>query len=152
MNLDDQERTWRRIQHMLQSQYFGVLATQGKEYPYCSLIGFAVSEDGKDILFATIRDTRKFANIQQSPNVSLLIDSQTNKVDDFMTAQALTAQGRAYEVPDEDRARWLGVFLGKHPYLKEFVTAPNCVLIHIQVAKYILVNNFQNVLEYNVSE
>ena len=148
--MDDQQKVFDEIQTLLDAQRFGVLATAGKEYPYCTLVGYAVTRECKEILFATIRDTRKYKNLQASPKVSLLIDSQTNQVDDFKDAQALTVLGTAREVDASDYVEQLSLFLKKHPYLKEFVTAPNCALIKVIVSKFILVNNFQNVLEYAV--
>lgn len=149
-NMNSQEKIFNEIQKLLQSQQLAVLATHGKEYPYCSLVGYAVAANGKEILFATVRDTRKYKNLKESPKVSLLIDSQTNQVSDFKDAQALTVLGTALDVEDALKDEYLTIYLKKHPYLKEFVTDANCALIKVKVTKYILVNNFQNVVEYDV--
>ncbi len=71
------------IRSLLQAQNCGVLATHGSEYPYATLVGYATSEDCRELIFATIRDTRKYENIKKTPNVSLLIDSRMNQVNDF---------------------------------------------------------------------
>ena len=144
------EKIFKEIKSLLNSQNFGVLATQGSEYPYCTLVGYAASTDCKEIIFATIRETRKYKNLKKSPKVSMLIDSQTNQVNDFQDAEALTLLGSAREIDIDTDHDYLAFYLKKHPYLKEFVTAPNCALVKINVSKYILVNNFQNVLEYTV--
>lgn len=147
--MDNKEKVFEEIQSLLNTQNFGVLATQGVEYPYCTLVCYAASNDGQEIVFATIRDTRKYKNIKKMPKVSLLIDTQTNQVNDFKNAQALTVLGTAQEVDSTNAPDYLSLFLKKHPYLKEFVTIPNCAVIKVSVSKYILVNNFQNVIEYN---
>ena len=144
------EKLFEQIHDLLTTQHFAVLATQGREYPYCTLVGYAASADGKEIVFATIRNTRKYNNLIKTPKVSMLIDSQKNQVNDFKDALALTALGSAQEVDNESSPDYLTVYLKKHPYLKEFVTAPNCALIKIVVRKYILVTHFQNVLEYTI--
>ncbi len=137
-----------QIKTLLQAQLFGVLATQGAEYPYCSLVGYVVSEDAKTIYFPTIRETQKFRNLCTSPRVSLLVDNQTNQAHDLVEAQALTVLGTATEVAQDSKDEALALYLKKHPFLKEFVSAPNCALVRIQVSKYISVTNFQHVLEY----
>jgi heme iron utilization protein len=137
-----------QIRSLLQAQNCGVLATHGSQYPYATLVGYAASQDCREIIFATIRDTRKFNNIKKTPNVSLLIDSRKNQVNDFQDAQALTVLGSARELDGTLKNDYLALYLDKHPYLKEFVTSPNCSLIRVSVAKYILVDHFQNVMEY----
>ena len=138
------------IESLLRSQHLGVLATQGNEYPYCTLVAYAISEDLREIIFATLRDTRKYRNIKKTPSVSLLIDSRTNQVNDFKDVEALTAVGSAEEISDELKSGYLRSYLEKHPSLEEFAKAPDCALMKIQVAKYILVQHFQNVTEYDV--
>lgn len=149
--MDTQETLLKQIINLLQAQLFGVLATQGVDFPYCSLVGYVVSEDAKSIYFPTIRETQKFRNLCASPHVSLLVNNQTNQANDLREAQALTVLGTATEVAPESRDEALGLYLKKHPSLKEFVTAPNCALIKIQVAKYISVTDFQHVVEYSMT-
>lgn len=147
----EQHEIFQNIQQLLASQQFGVLATQGEDYPYCSLVGYAVTGKGKELLFATLRPTRKFANLTKNPRVSLLIDSQTNRADDIKDAQALTALGTAHEVNTEENPECLTAYLSKHPHLEEFVNAPNCALIKIKVETFMLVSNFQHVMEWKKS-
>lgn len=136
------------INSLLNNQQFCVLATQGLEYPYCSLIAFVSSKDNKEIIFATLRQTSKFQNINNSSNVSLLIDTQSNNENDVKQAKALTVLGHAEEISGVNYDNYLAMYLKKYPYLKEFVNSPNCVIVKISVAKFILVSNFQNVSEY----
>jgi len=148
MTMIKNEELLDQIRSLLHTQNCGVLATHGSEYPYATLVGFATTEDCRELIFATIRDTRKYANIKKTPNVSLLIDSRVNQVHDFQDAKALTVLGSAEELDSTLKNNYLALYLSKHPYLKEFVTAPNCSLIKVSVAKYILVDHFQNVMEY----
>ena len=147
--MDAQETLLNQIKTLLQAQLFGVLATQGTDYPYCSLVSYVVSEDAKSIYFPTIRETQKFRNLFASPRVSLLVNNQTNQANDLLEAQALTVLGTATEVGPDSKNEVIARYLKKHPSLKEFVTAPNCALIKIQVEKYISVTNFQSVVEYS---
>lgn len=147
----NKETLLNKIQSFLNEQHFAVLATRGNEYPYCSLVGYAVCAGYKEIIFPTARQTHKYENLKNNPKVSLLIDSQTNKENDFKNAQALTVLGDAGEIENTAGSDgYSELYLKKHPYLKEFISNPDCALIKVIVLKYILVNNFQNVLEYSV--
>jgi nitroimidazol reductase NimA-like FMN-containing flavoprotein (pyridoxamine 5'-phosphate oxidase superfamily) len=135
------------LEHLLSSQRLAVLATQMSGQPYTSLVAFAAAEDLKEILLATTRATRKFANLMADPRVSLLIDDRSNEEADFGQASAVTVLGAAAEVLGPEREARLPLYLNKHPYLEEFVTAPTCALIRVKVEKYIMVTRFQEVRE-----
>jgi len=138
------------LQELLRRQRLAVLATLMADQlgrPYSNLIAFAATEDLRDIFFATTRATRKFANLMAEPRVSLLIDNRTNQETDFGEASAVTVLGTAEEVTGPDRDGYLQLYLKKHPYLQEFVTAPTCALIRVKVEKYIMVTQFQEVRE-----
>jgi nitroimidazol reductase NimA-like FMN-containing flavoprotein (pyridoxamine 5'-phosphate oxidase superfamily) len=140
------------IKSLLNSQFFCVMATQAKEYPYCTLLAYAVSPNGQNIVFATSRNTHKYENLKQSPQISLLIDSRSNQAKDITDAQALTVLGTASDLDDDLYENYRELYLKKHPNLKNFINESDCALIKVKVSKYILVNNFQNVLEYSIEE
>lgn len=135
------------VQNLLNTQRLAVLSTQMSGRPYSNLIAFAATEDMKDIVFATTRATRKYTNLTAEARVSLLIDNRSNQESDFGEASAVTVLGTAEEVLGPDRERYLQIYLKKHPYLEEFVTAPTCALIRVKVEKYIVVTQFQEVRE-----
>ena len=62
--MKNKEKVFKQIQCLLNSQYFGVLATLGNDCPYCSLVGYATTPDYKKIIFETIRETYKFKNLK----------------------------------------------------------------------------------------
>jgi nitroimidazol reductase NimA-like FMN-containing flavoprotein (pyridoxamine 5'-phosphate oxidase superfamily) len=135
------------IQNLLNSQRLAVLSTLMSGRPYSNLIAFAVTDDLKNIFFATTRATRKFANLTAEPRVSLLMDNRRNQETDFGEASAVTVLGTAEEVIGPDRDQYLRLYLKKHPYLEDFTTAPTCALIRVKVEKYIMVTQFQEVRE-----
>ncbi|SDM01258.1 Pyridoxamine 5'-phosphate oxidase [Geoalkalibacter ferrihydriticus] len=135
------------IHELLQQQNLGVLATSAAGHPYTTLVGFAATADMKQLLFATHRATRKYANLSVDQRVSLLIDNRSNRAEDFRIAAALTAFGTAREVPAEEQDGMRAIFFAKHPMLKEFVSSPGCALCRISVQRYSLVRRFQDVME-----
>lgn len=136
-----------KIRGLFVSQRLAVLATSHQGQPYTSLVAFTFSNDLRRLFFATTRATRKFANLQAEPRVSLLIDNRSHRSDDFREAMAVTALGLAREVTDSERQGLLDLYLERHAGLKEFATAPTCALLQIDVTRYSLVSRFQNVVE-----
>jgi hypothetical protein len=99
------------------------------------------------ILFATNKATKKFENVKANCQVALLVDNRTNRVSDFMDAIAVTAHGTAVELEGEERREMEGVFLTKHPHLRDFVASPSTALLRVDVSKYDVARRFQWVME-----
>jgi len=140
-----------RVAELLAGQPLAVLATHAQGQPYTSLVAFAATEDLRHLLFATTRATRKFANLTADERVALLVDNRSNQESDFHDAMAATVMGRAAEVPDGERQALLAIYLGRHPYLRDFVASPTCAFLKVTVEKYVVVNRFQQVMELHVT-
>ncbi|VFQ45494.1 pyridoxamine 5'-phosphate oxidase putative [Desulfoluna butyratoxydans] len=141
----------RMIRSLLDAQRLGVLSTHCRGHPYASLVAYGVTDDFSRLFFATPRSTRKYANMTEDDRVAMLIDSRSNAEADFHEARAVTITGRVSE-PGEDAAAPLkALFLSRHPYLCDFVTAPSCAFMVVKVRRCIFVERFQNVTEIEVS-
>lgn len=140
------------LRTLLEGQCLAVVATQGQQGPYTSLVAFSVSDDLRTIAFATSRATTKYRNVSANPNVSVLIDSRTHSVEDFSTGAAVTALGKAIEIPVGEAAAAVKRFIAKHPHLEGFATAPATAMCRIDVEKYCLVTRFQHVVELDVTQ
>lgn len=138
------------VRHTLESQSLGVLATLDKKNPYENLVAFVSSKDLKNIIFSTAIYTRKYANLKTYRHVSFLVDTRSNSEKDFHECVVVTALGQAKEVGKKELGKILRLYLKKHPYLEDFVKSPSCRLFQIQVNKYIVVSEFQKVLEFSV--
>jgi nitroimidazol reductase NimA-like FMN-containing flavoprotein (pyridoxamine 5'-phosphate oxidase superfamily) len=147
----DTELIKQRLHDLLTSQKLAVLSTTNKGQSYASLVAFVATEDMKELLFATARTTRKFANLADNSHVAMLIDSRSNQEADFHEAIAATATGTAEEITDPEQEALLALYLDKHPHLVDFVNAPSCALIRVRVTCYYLVSRFQNVVEVHVT-
>ncbi|MEZ4601776.1 MAG: pyridoxamine 5'-phosphate oxidase family protein [Syntrophotaleaceae bacterium] len=126
------------ICYLLSSQRLGVLATSQEGQPYTSLVGFAFSEDLKQLFFATKKGSRKFNNLQNDPRVSLLVDSRNSNTD-LDQIFAVSAFGNARDVTGLERQKLITSYLDRHPGLGEFVESSNCALVRIKVRRYALV-------------
>ena len=135
------------VEGLLGSQPLAVLATSGGDVPHTSLVAFATVVGLGRILFATNKATKKFENVKANCQVALLVDNRTNRVSDFMEAIAVTAHGTAAELEGEERREMEGVFLAKHPHLRDFVASPSTALLRVDVSKYDVAKRFQWVME-----
>jgi nitroimidazol reductase NimA-like FMN-containing flavoprotein (pyridoxamine 5'-phosphate oxidase superfamily) len=135
-----------KLKVLFKTQKLAVLGSDKGNQPYPSLIAFAHTDNLKNFVFSTLRNSNKYANIMINPKISMLIDNRSNQPSDFSDAIAVSVFGHAEEVKD-DKERLLDLYLEKHPYLKDFVGLPNCVLLRINVTKYSIVSQFQNVEE-----
>lgn len=147
---DNNEIVRESIRELFRTQYFAVLCTKGETHPYCSLVGFAATPDMSHVVFATMKDTRKFRNLSSEGRVSLLIDSRTNRVEDLKDASALTALGEVCAVESNLDGEHRDLYLERHPHLASFLADPNTVIICVKVSKYILVSRFQEVFELEI--
>jgi uncharacterized pyridoxamine 5'-phosphate oxidase family protein len=125
------------LKEVIGTQYFAVLNSLGDGLPYSNLVSFAISEDLRSLVFVTDRNTRKYRNIQENNNVSLLIDNRTNQPSDVSQAIAITVIGTARE-EKENRSSLQAVFLTRHPHLQQFVDNSNNAMILVTVSEYII--------------
>lgn len=136
------------LTRLLEHQRLAVLATHCGGQPYSSLVAITTASDLTRIWFATLRTTRKFANLKADGRVSLLVDSRSHRDADFHEAVAATVVGHGEELEGaraEDAARR---HLARHPHLSDFLRAPTCAMVEVTVSKYIVVQRFQSVSEW----
>ena len=138
------------LRNLLESQLLGVLGTQHQGEPYTSLVGFAATPDLKHLLFATGRSTRKLANLQADARASMLVDNRTNRSADFSEASAATAVGVVEEIARGERSELERIFLAKHPQLESFIRSPSCKFLRLRVSVYMVVTQFQHVIELHI--
>jgi len=134
--------SWSCIKSLLETQPIGVLATVSDKVPYTNLIAFTPIANHKQLLFATLKTTSKYQNIQRNNQVSICFDNRQNNKTDFHQTTTITALGTAQEVTKKE---YQAQFLEKHPYLSDFVDHQDCVIINVIVSKYIIVENFQQI-------
>jgi|WetSurMetagenome_2_1015567.scaffolds.fasta_scaffold10980_4 heme iron utilization protein len=124
------------IKRHFEEQRFGVLATQSEGQPYTNLVAFAEFANLRSLLFVTGRNTRKYANTLASKKVALLVDNRKNQISDLRKAVAITALGRVEEVDADDKDKLSGIYLAKHPLLKEFFHEPLNALMKVTVTEF----------------
>ena len=128
-----------------------VLATTADGQPYTSLVAYALTPDGKGVVFITPKATRKYRNILKNPRVSLLIDTRTNTSKDYMQAESVTMLGNARPIRrGKTRTELADIFLKKHPKLEGIIHSRETALIFIKITRCIHVTKFQSVSVWNI--
>ena len=137
------------VRRLMTEQRLGVLCTaQPNGQPYPSLVAIAASPDLEQVGFATLRATRKFANLSSEPRVALLLDDRAHhQPSDLLDASAVTLRGRAREVEGDERVRWTTALLARHHTLADILRSPDCAVVAIEVDRLLLVTRFQRVTE-----
>lgn len=124
----------------LASHDLGVLATADDGAPHCSLMAYVMAPDGH-ICMATLPDTRKWRNVQDNPDVSLLVDNRERLPDLGREAlTAVTVTGRHDPFPDpEGEAAAKRLMADRHGHLGGILTRPEARVIRIRPTAYQIV-------------
>src|SRR5512133_73287 len=146
---NEKELSLEKLTRMLHEHNFGVLATSGTEYPYTSLVTVSVSDDNQYLLFPTLRETQKYANLVRDTHVSVLFDNRSNSGADSKNLYAISVLGNAREVRDPLYTSCKEQYVKRHPHLTEFLSMPATALIQVVFNKIIVVEEFGQVTEFD---
>jgi len=97
-----------------------VLATTDSNIPHCSPMAYIASEAADRFYLVTPINTKKFRNIKNHPEVSLLIDTRGEHVKE--NTQALTVSGTCTILAsDEEIDSVKKAFKRQHPHLQDLI-------------------------------
>lgn len=118
---------------LIRQKELGVLATVGAGLPHTSLMTYACSDSGCELFLVTARDTRKFQNMNENPQVSFLVD---NREDAFpQSIRAVTISGTAREIVDTaQKASIREKFVASHSHLNGLFEQPDPAFFAIRIA------------------
>lgn len=142
-----EKQTRDQIRALFDSQSLAVLATSKDDQPYASLVLFAATPDLKEIIFLTPNTTRKYDHLIHNPKVAVLVNDTTNQKEDIDRAASVTATGIAAILEHEKKKQYLDLYLYRHPHLKSFSDLKTTALVCVAVDRYVLVTQFQKVVE-----
>lgn len=140
----------KRIDKVLKSQSIAVLGTSKDDEPYSSLVGFIVTDDLRELVFATMRQRLKYRNIEANPRVTFMIDDRNVQDNDFNETTSVTIVGSADDVKGKEREEYASLLVGRHPILADFVSSPDCAVIRVAIDKIFVVSDFESVVKIGV--
>lgn len=121
------------VEAMIRKHDTCVLATAGVSEPHCSLMSYVPDPECRRIYMATLSNTKKFENLVDNGNVSILFD---NRVDRTEPVMALTAAGTFERLSPEESAATKKVLLEKHPKLKELLSDPHAEIFAVRFRSF----------------
>ncbi|MFP4029025.1 MAG: pyridoxamine 5'-phosphate oxidase family protein [Candidatus Brocadiia bacterium] len=139
--------------NLLESQKRAVLATANDDGAYASLMSYAPLDSGRQLLFATEKNTRKYRNLQSQKRIALLIDNRSEVGDDTGDIVTVTAIGPAREAASDENTQLHKHLLARHPDLGDFLEKETCTIMILEPDNYRIFGNFQtqNELKATVS-
>ena len=140
----DEDGARRALDRLLKETRLGVLATEGADGPYTSLVGVAPLDGCDRIAFATERGTTKYTNLKRNPRASIMLDTRAAQGEDLDTVTAITVVGRAGEISDELRSRARGLLEKRLPQLTAFLAEGECAVMTLDVEWCRVVSGFQS--------
>ena len=145
MEISPKVRT--HIDNVLASQKIAVLGTSQADEPYSCLVAFAITDDLKEAIFATMRQRLKYRNIMANPRVTLIVDNRDTKDSDFNDTTSITMVGTAQDIQGVDRELYAELLVKRHPSLTDFVESPHCAIIRVEIDKLYIVSEFESVIK-----
>ncbi|TFG31084.1 pyridoxamine 5'-phosphate oxidase family protein [Candidatus Thorarchaeota archaeon] len=135
------------IRKVLESQKIAVLGTSKDDEPYSCLVAYAMTDDLKESVFATMRQRLKYRNIMANPRVTLIVDDRNRSDGDFNDTTSITMVGTARDIRGDGRTQYATLLLSRHPSLADFVNAPECAVISVLIDKIFVVSEFESVVK-----
>ncbi|NDV22114.1 pyridoxamine 5'-phosphate oxidase family protein [Desulfovibrio sp. JC022] len=123
-----------------------VLATSGEDGIHTSLMAYASSADCNEIYMVSSRKSRKWKNLSQNPQVSLLIDDRDGKLSDRRNEiKALTVKGIFIPVTDDAEIKTIKSAIAETaPAIADAFSGPENSVIRIKADSFQLLNGPQN--------
>ena len=140
----------KRIDKVLDSQSIAVLGTSKNNEPYSSLVGFVITDDMRELVFATMRQRLKYENMVANPRVTLMIDDRNEQNNDFNETTSVTIIGTAEDVTSAERDKYASMLVERHPILTDFVSFPDCAIMRVKIDKIYVVSDFESVVKIGV--
>ena len=138
------------LKRLLGGQLFAVLATAGERAPHLNIVSFVSADELETIVFATPRQTHKFANLQARPQATLFVDNRSNRLRDLEEVFGVEISGTAGEAAGAAAEQYRELYLAKYPQLEGFVGSPGTALMAVKVRRYDVVHRFQDVVFWEV--
>ncbi len=121
------------IKELLENEKLCAMATCWEEQPYLSLMNYTYMEAENKVILSSRRDSKKYSNIQNNKNVSLLLFSGSHELSATFLGTAVTM-----EEQEEQYFRELHM---KRNNMPQFILGDNIGIIVFSIEKIIVSDN-----------
>jgi general stress protein 26 len=124
-----------------------VLATVSNGKPHCSLMSYLSDDEVREIYMVSRKETRKFLNLIQNPEVSLLIDTREDERGQHRgDVKALTAAGEFQPIDDPVKMNHVrSRFQKQFPHLSVFLDDPQSEIFSIRLKSFQLLDGVKDI-------
>jgi nitroimidazol reductase NimA-like FMN-containing flavoprotein (pyridoxamine 5'-phosphate oxidase superfamily) len=135
-----------KMKDMVKQNDICVLATVSGLKPYCSLMAYASNDEGTEIYMVSHKNTQKYRNLTDNPNVSLLIDTRgVDKGPKRSKARALTVSGIFQQINEKENKDHIRAILAERlPDMREFAYHPDAEVFSIKATSFLLLEGLTN--------
>ncbi|MZQ97751.1 MAG: hypothetical protein GT601_08735 [Acidaminobacter sp.] len=129
------------VEKMLKENQLCVLCTESQGMPHCSLMTYILDEERKILYLITSMNSRKYKNLKENANVSVIIDSrQQLEVGSKHPITSVTFDGEFFEIENPLLEEMRAKFGARHPELGEILVQDSCVIFSVRLKNYLLLN------------
>jgi len=136
------------VEKMLKENQLCVLCTESQSMPHCSLMTYILGEEGKILYLITSMNSRKYKNLLENKNVSVLIDSrQQLEADSIYPIVSVTFDGVLTEIEKPRQEEIRAQFRECHPELEEILMKDTCIIFSVHLKTYLLLDGPVQILQ-----
>jgi nitroimidazol reductase NimA-like FMN-containing flavoprotein (pyridoxamine 5'-phosphate oxidase superfamily) len=130
------------MKNLLKAANMCVLATCAGGKPHCSLMAYITDDAVETVYMVTLRQTQKYKNFIENPQVSLLVDNRHEQPPPARAEiQALTVSGTVQSIAEEDeKQRIFAEMTERHPQLRELLVHRDAEAFAIKIHSLLLLD------------
>jgi nitroimidazol reductase NimA-like FMN-containing flavoprotein (pyridoxamine 5'-phosphate oxidase superfamily) len=129
------------MKNLLKTGDMCVLATCAENRPHCSLMAYITDETGETVYMVTLKDSQKFRNVMDNPEVSFLVDTRQDiPVLGRKGVKALTVHGTCRSLSAGEGRPFLAELAGRHPHLEPLVLDPRATILEVKIKGFLLLD------------
>lgn len=135
------------IKDLVKKNDLCVLSTVSEGRPHCSLMTYLSDDEGHEIYMVSQKGTRKYLNLMQNPNVSLLIDNREERRGQKRSEiKALTVTGDFHFIDDQVKKESIrSRFLKHHPHLDDFMNDRDADIFAVRIRSFQLLDGVKDI-------
>lgn len=123
---------------MVKENNFCVLSTCKDNLTNSSLMLYLSDEDGTRLYMVTLKGSMKYFNMEENPEISLLIDTREHMLEPKAQVKALTVYGRATIIRDKNRGlEIIEKLVERHPSLRALAEMEEASVVQVDVRSFL---------------
>jgi nitroimidazol reductase NimA-like FMN-containing flavoprotein (pyridoxamine 5'-phosphate oxidase superfamily) len=130
-----------KIKAILRENNVCVLATCSAAGPHCSFMGYVPGPDEITLYMVTLKTTKKYANIMENSQVSVLADTRIESFSRPAEIRALTVSGVCSPVREAQERQWaIARIMETHPHLSGLAAHPDAEVLAVRAESFLLLD------------